>query len=215
MRDLLGARLGIALALLAAAHAAPARAGEVVLQNDSVVDFGTAVIQAGFIADERGAAWLTSTCDGDVTAVRILWLSNPPTGGTTLGQYVRVSLAGAFPTPGAMQRELAGPLMTEGAFNEFTLEPPLAIVTGQTIVVDFQFLDSPPPSGPSLVTDTDGCQAGKNAVYAIPGGWLNLCDFGVSGDLAIRAVVDCGGSNVVFADGFELGHTGNWSLTVP
>jgi hypothetical protein len=190
-------------------------AGVVVLQNDSVVDFGTANIQVGFVAGERAAAWLTSSCTGDLVALRVLWLSNPPTGGATLGEYLRVSAAGAFPVPGTVLQELAGPVLTEGAFNEFTLAPPVPVLSGQTVVVDFQFLTSPPPSGPSVVTDIDGCQPGKNGIYATPPNqWFSACVLGVSGDFAIRAVVDCGASQL-FADGFESGDTSAWSLTVP
>jgi hypothetical protein len=187
----------------------------VVVQNDSITDFSQAIIEGGFAADERGAAWLTSPCTGNLTAVRILWLSSPPTGGTTLGQSVRVSAAGSFPVPGAVLQELLGPQMTEGVFNEFTLAPALAVTQGQTFVVDFQFLDPPPANGPSLVVDTDGCQAGRNGIFAIPpSSWFSACVLGVSGDFAIRAVVDCA-QPLVFADGFESGDTSAWSLTVP
>ena len=187
----------------------------VVLQNDSITDFSQVSIQVGFAADERGAAWLTSTCDGNLTAVRILWLSSPPNGGTTLGQDVRVSAAGAFPVPGAVLQELLGPQMVEGAFNEFALTPPIPVTLGETVVVDFQFLDPPPANGPSLVTDTDGCQAGRNGIFAIPpSSWFSACALGVTGDFGIRAVVDCA-EPLAFADGFESGDTSAWSVTVP
>jgi hypothetical protein len=37
---------------------------------------------------------------------------------------------------------------------------------------------------------------------------------GVTGDFAIRAVVDCS-SSLVFVDGFESGDTSAWSAVVP
>jgi hypothetical protein len=187
----------------------------VVLQNDSVVDFGTANIQVGFVAGERAAAWLTSSCAGNLVALRVLWLSNPPNGGSTLGEYLRVSEAGVFPVPGPVLQELAGPVLTEGAFNEFALPSPEPILQGETVVVDFQFLSSPPLSGPSVVTDIDGCQAGRNGIYATPpNAWFSSCVLGVTGDFAIRAVVDCS-SSLVFVDGFESGDTSAWSAVVP
>jgi hypothetical protein len=211
----LARRSSLALVSTLALTAAPLRGGTVVLQNDSVVDFGTAAIQAGFVADEWGAAWLTSTCTGDVTALRYLWLSLPPTGGTTLGQAVAIAAAGAFPVPGPTFRELLGPVFTEGAFNDVALDPPIPIHEGQVVVVMYQFFEDPPPNGPSLVTDVNGCQAGKNAIFAIPpSAWFNACLFGISGDLSIRAVVDCQ-PNVIFRDGFEIGTTVVWSFTAP
>lgn len=209
-------RLLLSLATAAALLPGVAHAqGTVVLQNDSVSDFGMVAIQAGFVAGERGGVWLTSPCAGQLTAVRVLWLASPPNGGSTLGESIRISQAGSFPQPGGVLRELLGPNMVEGGFNEFTLAPALAIAQGETVVVDFQFLASPPAGGPSLVTDIDGCQPGRNAVYATPPNqWLDLCLFGVAGDLAIRAVAECASSSV-FADGFESGDTSEWSATVP
>lgn len=193
----------------------PLSAGTVVLQNDSVVDFGTAAIQAGFVADEWGAAWLTSTCTGDVTALRYLWLSSPPNGGTTLGQAVKISAAGAFPVPGPQMRELLGPVFTEGAFNDVALDPPIPINLGQVVVVQYQFFEDPPANGPSLVTDVNGCQPGKNGIFAIPpSAWFNACIFGIAGDFSIRAVVDCV-ANAIFRDGFETGTTSVWSAAFP
>ncbi len=190
--------------------------GEVVVQNDGVVDFGSVAIQAGFVANERGAAWLTSPCDGGVTAVRVLWLDQQGTGSQTLGDSITVSAAGTFPTPGAVLAQLVAPLMTEGFFNEFVLDPPVDVTQDETVVVDFKFLEDPPPSGPSLVTDIDGCQAGKNGIFAIPpSAWFDACALGVSGDFAIRAVVDCQQQTLIFADGFESGDTSAWSSEVP
>jgi uncharacterized repeat protein (TIGR01451 family) len=46
-----------------------------------------------------------------------------------------------------------------------------------------------------VVRDTDGCQAGRNAIFAelAPGTnvWFSACALGVQGDWVIRAVVDC------------------------
>lgn len=109
---------------------------------------------------------------------------------------------------------LSGPVLTDGYFNEFALPTAVPVLSGSVFVVSFVFLDSTPPLGPSVVTDVDGCQPGKNGVFAIPpSSWLNLCLFGVSGDLAIRAVVQCDDA-LIFADGFQSGDTSAWSETV-
>ncbi len=189
---------------------------QTIVQNDTIVDFGQAAIQAGFVAQEMAGAWLTSPCDGSVTAVRIIWLSLTGGAPNTLGEWVRVFEEGSFPVPGAILADLPGPVMTDGFANEFILPAPIAVSNGQTFVVGFKFLTAPPAVGPSLVTDTDGCQAGRNGIFAIPPNlWFSSCTLGVTGDFGIRAVVTCGAAGPFFADGFESGDTSSWSATVP
>jgi hypothetical protein len=208
----LRARLAGVLASALWLAASAAHGGLVVVQNDSVTDFGSAVIQAGFVAGERGAAWLTPTCDGELVAVRLLWLDLFGGGSQTLGDSITVSDAGAFPVPGAIRTQLVAPLMTEGFFNEFVIDPPIALASDETVVVDFKFFTDPPATGPSLVTDVDGCQAARNGIFAIPPSqWFNACSLGVSGDFAIRAVLNC--DLEIFADGFESGDTSAWTTT--
>lgn len=207
-------RPAVLAAALVVLSATAAFGGETVIQNDSVVDFGNVAIQVGFVADERAAAWLTATCDGDLTAVQVLWLSFLGGQPDVLGQAVTISQPGTFPTPGPVLRELLGPVMQDGFFNEFALVPPIPMTTGQTVVVDFQFLSDPSVFGPSIVTDVDGCQAGRNGIFAIPpSSWFSACALGVSGDIAIRGVLDC--ALPIFADGFESGDTSAWSSTTP
>jgi len=185
-----------------------------VLKNDSIVDFSQVVIQAGFVANERAAAWLTSTCDGNLTAVQILWMSVTGGSGQTLGDSITISEAGTFPNPGSQLAQLVGPALNDGFFNEFPVVPEIPITIGETVVVDFRFFEAPPSSGPSVVTDKDGCQASKNGIFAIPPSlWLDSCILGVGGDFAIRAVVQCTG--VIFEDGFESGDTAAWSSQIP
>ena len=203
--------LAVSLVLLPAAAAA---GGQTVIQNDSVVDFGNVAIQAGFVADERGAAWLTATCDGDLTAVRVLWLSILGGQPDVLGQAITISEPGTFPVPGMVLRELLGPIMQDGFFNEFPVIPGIPMTNGQTVVVDFQFLFDPNALGPSLVTDVNGCQAGRNGIFAIPpSSWFSACALGVTGDIAIRGVLDC--TLPIFEDGFESGDLSAWSDVVP
>lgn len=201
-------------AAIAAIAAPPLGAGTVELKNDSVVDFGQVGIQSGFVAGELGSSWLTSSCTGDITAVRILWLSASGGAPPVLQEAIRINQSGSFPVPGPLIREMLGPVMQDGGFNEFQVAPPIPVVSGQTIVVSLLFLSSPTPgNGPSLCNDTDGCQAGRNGIFANPpGAWFSACTLGVSGDFAIRALVDCS-DNEIFLDGFESGDTGEWSAT--
>ncbi|MEM7052619.1 MAG: hypothetical protein AAF604_23345 [Acidobacteriota bacterium] len=208
-------RHSFTLLLIAISITATSTEAQTVLQNDDLVDFGSATIQAGFVAGESGASWLTTPCSGQITAVRIVWLSLLGGQGNTLGEAIRIHEAGTFPVPGTLLADLAGPVLTDGFENEFTLPVPIAVQSGQTFVVSFQFLNAPPALGPSLVTDTSGCMVGRNGIFAIPpSAWLSACLLGVSGDFAIRAVVDCG-TPEIFTDGFESGDTDAWSATAP
>jgi hypothetical protein len=210
-----GSPIALVLALTVAwLQPAPAQAVLVVVQNDSVIDFGSVAIQAGFVAGERGAAWLTPPCDGDLVAVRVLWLDLFNSGTQTLGEAISISDAGAFPVPGSLLLELKGPVMTEGFFNEFALPSQIPVFEDLPFVVDFRFFSNPPALGPSLVSDIDGCQGVSNGIFAIPpSAWFDACALGLSGDLAIRAVVSC--PVEIFNDGFESGDTSAWSTTEP
>ena len=179
--------------------AAPAGAVEVVVKNDSLAAGQSGNIQAGFVAGESAAAWLTSPCNGNIVAVQVFWRSllggEPP----SLEDSITIFDEGTFPTPGAQLEQLVGPVLTDSVINEYrfldenqTIPLIVPVTNAQKFIVSFKFLNTPSPAfGPSVVTDTNGCQNGKNAIFATPGGWLNLCALGASGDLVIRAVVDC------------------------
>lgn len=216
-RNFCGARLRPALVFattgLLLASVLPA--DDVTVQNDSIRDFGNAAIQAGFVATERAAAWLTAICAGDLKAVQVLWMS--VTGGSVdiLGDSVTISDPGAFPTPGSELLKLDGPVLSDGFFNEYPVPVPIAVAEGQEFVVDFKFLyDANPIVGPSVVTDVVGCQPSKNSLFALPGLWVDSCLLGLSGDFAIRAVIDCP-VPPVFLNGFDYGDTGDWDTTRP
>ncbi len=183
-------------------------AEEVTVQNDRLVEGGTGAIQGGFIAGESAAAWLTAPCDGSIVAVQVFWRSLLGSAPPSIEDSITVFAAGTFPTPGEVLLNspnpqpviLELPVMTDGVLNEFrfldenqTIPLNVPILTGEVFVVSFKFAISPRPVlGPSVVTDTNGCQNLKNAIFAIPGGWVNACSLGLSGDFVIRAVIDCG-----------------------
>jgi hypothetical protein len=200
-------------------------AQEQTVQNDSVTDFSQVAIQVGFVQDERAAAWLTSPCNGDIVAVQIFWASFLGGAPTTIGHSITISEAATFPTPGVPLELLPAPLLTDGFLNEYrfldknsTVPLEVPVAQGQTFVVSFQFEDTPPPLGPSVTTDTNGCQAGRNGIFAIPPSqWFSACALGVSGDFVIRAVVSCDvvDQMPIFLDGFESGDTTAWTAAVP
>jgi hypothetical protein len=200
----IGVLAASATVLLAAA--APGRAAEVTLQNDTAPP-GTPC--NCFIPGESAAAWLTASCTGDVVAVQAFWASQVGGAPQQIEQSIGVLGAGAFPVPGAPlvgqggnPAVVSAPLLTDGVVNEFRfLDPPadtlplrVPVSVGQTFVVALTYLNQSSggaPLAPDLVYDADGCQTGLDAVNVLPGGWSDACSLGVTGDWALRAVVDC------------------------
>lgn len=188
-------------ALAAMLAAGTGYAAEVTVKNDSLTDFGTAVIVAGFVTGEKAASWLTSPCDGNLRAVQIFWRSFTGTTGEQIHDSIEIYRAGTFPTPGTLAETIGGPVLTDGVLNEWryldenNVIPLIVPVTqNETFVVAFTFDAEPPASGPSVVRDTDGIQPNRNAIYADIGptfAWFNAQTLGVTGDWVIRAVIDC------------------------
>jgi uncharacterized repeat protein (TIGR01451 family) len=190
-----------ALALLIAAVSGAGEAAEVIVRNDSLNDFGTAIIVGGFVPGEKAASWLTSPCNGNLRAVQVFWRSASGTSGETIHLGIEISRNGTFPIPGALAQEIAGPVLTDGVLNEYRYldenqaVPLIVPVTeNETFVVALVF-DVPVIAGdPSVVRDVNGNQAGRNSLYADFGGtfiWFNSSTLGVQGDWVIRAVIDC------------------------
>ncbi|MEE9293661.1 MAG: hypothetical protein V3W34_01680 [Phycisphaerae bacterium] len=170
-------------------------AQEVVVQNDSVTDFGDVGIVGGFVTGEEGGAWLTSPCNGAIIEVQILWLAALP-GVPHLGNNIWIREAGAFPVPGAVMQQLEGPVLQAGGLNlfrtvdEFGAELNVPVLENQTFSLTLEFGEATDPITGSVVRDIDGCQSGKNVLFATPGGWLDFC-LVLAGDLVFRAVIDC------------------------
>lgn len=174
---------------------------EQTVKNDSITDNSNAVAVYGFVVGEAAASWLTSPCNGTVTAVQVLWrspLANQP---ISIQDSIEVRRSGTFPNPGAVAATIGGPVLTDGVFNEFryldennTIPLSVSVTQGETFVVSLTFFEPPASGEASVVRDTDGNQSGRNALYADLGGtfvWFNSATLGVQGDWAIRAVVDC------------------------
>ena len=177
-----------------------AGAEEVTVKNDSLGDGGTGVIQAGFVAGESAAVWLTSPCEGTVVAVQVFWRSQTGTAPMSFEDSITIYAEGSQPVPGAVLQQIVAPVMTDGALNEFRyldedqlIPVAVSVSSGQVFAVSFKFANTTPPgAGPSVVTDVDGCQWGLNAIDEATLGWTDSCFFGVSGDFVIRAVIECG-----------------------
>ena len=60
----------------------------------------------------------------------------------------------------------------------------------------------PHPGGRGVrVVVVHGCQTGVNAVDVLPGGWMDACPLGVTGDFIIRAILACEAAPVPAAGG--------------
>ncbi|MCA9304573.1 MAG: hypothetical protein KC996_10670 [Phycisphaerales bacterium] len=179
-----------------------ALADEVTVKNDSLVNGGTVAVCPCFVEGEQAAVWLTSPCNGNIVAIQIFWKSQFGGAPQTLEQAILVYEGGSFPNPGAIKDELLGPVLTDGGLNEYrfkdenqTIPISIPVTAGEEFVVSLEFFNDNAGDifAASVVSDTDGCQPGKNAVKVNGTTWSNACSLGVSGDWVIRAVVECGG----------------------
>ena len=188
--------------MLAVALSSAAGAAEVTVQNDSLTDLGTASIVWGFVPGEKAASWLTSPCNGNLRAVQVFWRSPTGTTGDSIQNAIEIFRGGTFPNPGALAQSIIGPVLTDGVINEYRyldenqVIPLIVPVTAnETFVVSFTFETTQTQfSDPSVVRDSDGILAGRNALMADIGGtflWFNSSTLGVTGDWVIRAVIDC------------------------
>lgn len=133
---------------------------------------------------------------------------------------------GGLPNPGSPIFTLNGPQLTDGVINEFDLEPlpGTVTVTSSEVTVTLRFANQSSVLTPSMVHDGNGCQSGRNVVKAIPGGWNDACQLGVSGDWLTHIIyrpVNCGGSNQTFCVsstnstgvGAQIGFIGSTSVS--
>ncbi|MEM7310047.1 MAG: hypothetical protein AAF682_25450 [Planctomycetota bacterium] len=167
-----------------------------VYQNDSLPLTGGGVVacQAGFIANEIGAASFdVPPSDGKILILEAQWWACDGSGigfAQPRPMQVQVYPAGG-PNPGAPVYVSPDVTATPGFLNLFPIaDQNLTFDGGDTFTVGIQLQ----PSGlfqqfTTLATDADGCQPGKSLIFAIPGGWADACSFGVSGDMFVRARV--------------------------
>jgi hypothetical protein len=147
-----------------------------------------------FVSGEQAGAVLTAPPADyplEILRVGIGWGST--FGGTppSLEEAIHV-YEGGLPDPGAPIFTLEGPVLNDGAINQFDLEP----IPGEIVIdsgpfaVTLEFLNDNAGNffAPSVVHDGNGCQPGRNAIYAVPGGWSDACGLGISGDWQIFVI---------------------------
>ena len=166
---------------------------------------GGQVVCPCFVSGERAGAVLNLPPEMfpiEILKVSVGWGSTFGGSPDVLEQAIRIYGAG-LPNPGSPIFSLDGPQLTDGAINEFNLEPlpgEIIIPSGPfTVVLEFLDSNAGDPFAPSVVHDGNGCQAGKNVVYAVPGGWSDACALGVTGDWIFSVVyrqVSCAGATL-------------------
>ncbi|MFT5287251.1 MAG: hypothetical protein ACI8TQ_003432 [Planctomycetota bacterium] len=97
---------------------------------------------------------------------------------------------GGLPNPGVPQFSLLAPLLTDGAFNQFNISttPGNRIINSGPFTVTLEFANANAGSAfsPSVFSAAPSCTGGKNVIFATPGGWLDACVAGVSGNWAFE-----------------------------
>lgn len=141
-----------------------------------------------FVQGEEAGAILDAPMDMypiEILRVGIGWASQYGGAFQQIEQAIHI-YGSSLPDPGTPLFSLEGPQLSDGVINEFDLEPlPGEIVIGSgpfTVTLEFFNQNTGDPFAPTVVHDGNGCLSGKNVIYAIPGGWYDACDLGVTGD---------------------------------
>ncbi len=154
----------------------------------------TSVACPCFAVGEQAGVVLTAPAADypiEILRVGIAWGSVFGGAPASLEEAIHIYPAG-LPNPGVAQFSLLGPNMTDGFLNEFNLSATPGNKTVNsgafTIALEFANENAGNFDAPSVVHDGNGCQAGKNVIFATPGGWLSACAAGVTGDWVMYAV---------------------------
>ena len=193
--------------VLALALCAAAKATDITLQNDNIAESGTASVsvQGGLVPGEIAVAVLSTTAGNypitlktlkvfvgkqsmsapnSMTVQLYVWNQGAPTAGATT------------PNPGTALYTSPQLSFTAGAFNTWDVSASNIVLSGACLVgckvVSSGHIGTPPfdTYQPNNTSDKNGCQAGKNWIWAKSGAnfsWASLCGFGATGDWVIHA----------------------------
>ena len=171
---------------------------------------GSAVVCPCFIPGEEAGVVLNAPAAHypiEILKIRVGWASQFGGSPQTLEQALHLYAAG-LPNPGAAQFSLPGPLLTDGFINEFDISatPGNKIIGSGPFTIALEFLNTNAGQifSPSVYSDGNGCQGGKNVIFAIPGGWTDACTAGVTGDWVMEVIyrpVNCPKDSFFLAPG--------------
>ncbi len=182
---------------------------------DIFTDPGTPTSVPGFGIGEECAVTLTAP-PGDypieIVKIGVGWASAGGGGGQSLEDQLRI-YAGGIATLGAPQWFVDGPVLTDGANNEFDI---VGIGTGSRIInsgaftISLKMANAQLPGDPAPFHDGDGCQSGaQNLIFGDIGlglQWFDACLIGLGGDWAMYAVyipTSCGPANDCDGNGMD------------
>jgi len=200
--------------------ASAAAATDITLKNDSIPETGSAqiAVQAGLVPGEIAVALLDALPGQYPITLKSIKVfvakqSGSAPSSMTVQLYVWDSGAPSGTTPNPGQALYASPTLsfTAGAFNQWDVSGSNLVLDGTCLVgckvVSTGQIGSPPFATyqPNNVTDTNGCQGGKNFIWAknlFTGtfSWASLCGFGASGDWVIHVVAGTGLAEGQFTD---------------
>jgi hypothetical protein len=160
---------------------------------ENYVQTGSFVSVPGFVLGEEMGVVLNAPAAHypiEIMRVRIGWGSAIGGQADSLEDSIRIYPAG-LPNPGIAQYTIGGPVLVDGAINEFDLTTAAGgvgsrIVNSGPFLVSLRMGVTQTPSSPAPIHDGNGCQAGKNAIFASPAfAWFDACLLGVTGDWAV------------------------------
>lgn len=168
----------------------------------------------GFTPTEEVAAILNAPASHypiEIVAIGIGWSS--PAGGQpdSLESALKLYPAG-LPNPGAPQFVAKGPVLVDGAINEFDITTfgGDRIMNSGPFTASLEILNASQIGGPAPLHDAAGCQIGKSAVKVNGTTWFDNCTLGVSGQWVLHVkyrrvecgITDCNGNGI--HDPFEI-----------
>ncbi len=181
------------------------------LQN--YVGTGTTSVP-GFTPSEELAAILDAPADHypiEIVAIAVGWSS--PGGGqpNSLESALKLYSAG-LPNPGPAQFIAKGPVLVDGAINEFDVTGFVGnrIINSGPFMASLEILNASQSGGPAPLHDGAGCQPGQSAVKVNGSTWFDNCTLGVSGQWVIHVkyrrtecgITDCNNNGI--HDPFEI-----------
>lgn len=175
-----------------------------------------------FVSGEEIAGVFTNIPAADypieVLKIQIGWGSVFGGNPDTLEDSLHIYSTG-LPNPGVPQFSVSGPVLIDGAINEFDLAlfPGNKVLNSGPFTVSLRLLNNSVLSSPSPVHDGNGCTSGVSLIKAVPGGWLNACSAGVTGDWVVGVVYKSLGCNNSFSTStstISLGAGGQQIMTL-